>query len=213
MAGIMHWLVPKEVKFFELLMEQSENSLEGAKELRNFIYGYAKFDKPERKSKVAAIKSIEHKGDDLSHKIIEKLNRSFITPIDKEDIHHLTMLLDDVTDLINATALRFILLGIENIDDYTRKFADIIVEAVGEMHKNILDLRKLKHAKEHYARAHKLERDADDLYHMALSDLFHFYKNPVDIIKYKEIYELLEKVTDKCEVISRVVESIVVKHA
>ena len=213
MANIMHWLVPKEEKFFEMLTEQAENVLEGAKELKSFVANYDKFERNERKSKIQAIKSIEHKGDEITHKIIESLNKTFITPIDKEDIHEMAVLLDDVIDLINAVALRFVLLGVERIDAHIIKLVDIILDAAAELNKSILDLRKLKDMREHYIKIHSLENEADEVYHEALSELFHFYKNSIDIIKYKEIYDLLEDVTDKCEDVTNVIENIVVKHA
>ena len=213
MANIMHWLVPKEEKFFEMLTEQSENALEGAKELKIFVNNYSKFERSERKSKAQVIKNIEHKGDEITHKIIESLNKTFVTPIDKEDIHEMAVLLDDVIDLINAVALRFVLLGVERIDDYILKLVDIILSSVTEVNKSIFDLRKLKDMREHYIKIHSMENEADEIYHEALSELFHFYKNSIDIIKYKEIYELLEDITDKCEEVTHVIENIVVKHA
>ncbi|MDP3766104.1 MAG: DUF47 family protein [Nanoarchaeota archaeon] len=213
MANIMHWLVPKEEKFFDMLTEQSENALEGAKELKDFVHNYTKFERSERKARAQVIKKIEHKGDEITHKIIENLNKTFITPIDKEDIHQMAVLLDDVMDLINAVALRFVLLGIERIDIFIVKLVDIILNSVTEVNKSIMDLRKLKDMREHYIKIHSLENEADEVYHEALSELFHFYKNSIDIIKYKEMYELLEKITDKCEEVTHVIESIVVKHA
>lgn len=213
MANIMHWLVPKEEKFFEMLTEQSENILEGAKELKNFVDNYEKLEKGERNDKVQTIKGIEHKGDEITHKIIDNLNKTFITPIDKEDIHQMAVLLDDVIDLINAVALSFVLFGIERIDNYISKLADITFNVATELNKSISDLRKLKDMNEHYVKIHSLENEADDVYHEALSELFHYYKNSIDIIKYKEIYELLEEITDKCEEVTHVIENIVVKHA
>ncbi len=209
----VHWLVPKEEKFFEMLTEQATNALEGAKELKNFVNNYEKLEKNERKTRVQAIKNIEHKGDEITHKIMDNLNKTFITPIDKEDIHQMAVLLDDVIDLINAVALRFVLLGIERIDNYISKLVDITFNVVAELNKSILNLRKLKDMNEHYVKIHSLENEADDVYHEALSELFHYYKNSIDIIKYKEIYELLEEITDKCEEVTHVIENIVVKHA
>ena len=213
MKRILHWIVPKEEKFFEMLSEQSENALEGARELKKFVNEYSKFERSERKAKAQLIKKIEQKGDEITHKVIEKLNKSFITPIDREDIHQMAVLIDDVIDLINSVALRFVLLGIERIDGYILKLADIILSSVTELNKSVLDLRKLKEMKEHYIKIHSLENEADEVYQEALSELFHFYKNSIDIIKYKEIYELLEQITDKCEDVAHIVENIVVKHA
>lgn len=213
MANIMHWLLPKEEKFFEMLNEQSENVMQGAKELKDFVGNYAKLDKNEKKSKANLIKNIESRGDEITHNIIQKLNATFITPIDKEDIHQMAVLLDDVIDRINGVALRFLLLGIEKMDRHISKLVEIINNAVTEMHSSILDLRKLKEMREHYIKIHSLENEADDTYHEALSELFAHYDNPIDIIKYKEIYELLEGITDKCEDVTNVVEGVVVKHA
>ena len=150
MSNIMHWLVPKEERFFEMLTDQAENVLEGAKELKTFVNNYSKFERSEGKAKVQTIKSIEHKGDEITHKLLEALNKTFITPIDKEDIHQMAVLLDDVVDLIDAVAIRFVLLGVERVDDYILKLTDIILSAVSEMNKSILDLRKLKNMRDHY---------------------------------------------------------------
>ena len=213
MKRIMNWLVPKEEKFFELLAKQSENALKAAEELKEFVRDYEKSSRSERKSKSNSMKSIEKKGDEIAHEIMEKLDTAFITPIDKEDIHRMTVLLDDVVDLIDTATLRFVVLGIERIDGHITKLVSITHQSVEELNKAVADLNKLKHVKEHYIKIHSFENDADEVYYNALSELFHFYKNPIDIIKYKEVYELLEGVTDKCEDVANVIESIVVKHA
>lgn len=213
MKRIMNWLVPKEEKFFDMLAKQSENALKAAEELKEFIRDYEKSSRSERKSKSNSMKSIERKGDEIAHEIMEKLDTTFITPIDKEDIHRMTVLLDDVVDLIDAATLRFVILGIERIDDHIIKLVNITHQSVEELNKAVADLKKLKHIKEHYIKIHSFENEADEVYYNALSELFHFFKNPIDIIKYKEVYELLEGVTDKCEDVANVIESIVVKHA
>ncbi|HLC62445.1 MAG TPA: DUF47 family protein [Candidatus Nanoarchaeia archaeon] len=213
MKRIMNWLVPKEEKFFELLAKQSENALKAAEELKEFVRDYEKSSRSERKSKSNSMKSIERKGDEIAHDIMEKLDTTFITPIDKEDIHRMTVLLDDVVDLIDTATLRFVILGIERIDNHIIKLVSVTHQSVEELNKAVADLKKLKHVKEHYVKIHSLENEADEVYYNALSELFHFFKNPIDIIKYKEVYELLEGVTDKCEDVANVIESIVIKHA
>ena len=213
MKRIMNWLVPKEEKFFELLAKQSENALKAAEELKEFVRDYEKSSRSERKSKSNSMKSIERKGDEIAHEIMEKLDTTFITPIDKEDIHRMTVLLDDVVDLIDTATLRFVILGIERIDNHIIKLVSVTHQSVEELNKAVADLKKLKHVKEHYVKIHSLENEADEVYYNALSELFHFFKNPIDIIKYKEVYELLEGVTDKCEDVANVIESIVMKHA
>lgn len=212
MPNIMHWLFPKEPRLFEMLAEQSENALEAAKELKNFIEEYPTFERNVRKQRALKIKSIEVKGDEIERKITEKLARAHAAPIDREDMRKMAELTDDVTDLINAAASGFIILGIERVDTHINKLADIALESVSEVNRNIAELKKLKHIKEHYIKIHNLERKADDTYHEALSELFHFYKNSIDIIKYKEIYEILEEVTNRCKQILNLAESIVLKH-
>ena len=213
MANFLKFFIPQEEKFFDLLAEQSANALKGAEELKDFVANYSKLNKEDRKARAKVMKALEDKGDEITHSIIDKLNKTFITPIDKEDIHEMAILLDDIIDLIEAVALRFSLLGIEKIDVHITKLVDIILKAVIEINSSVTGLRKLKDMHEHYVRIQTLENEADDVYHNALDELFHFYKDAIDIIKYKEIYELLEKVTDKCEDITHIMESIVVKHA
>ena len=213
MKKIINWLVPKEKEIFEMLARQSENALEGAKELKNFVANYDKFERSERKARAQVIKNIEYKGDEITHEIVGKLNKRFAAHIGKEDIHKIAVLLDDVTDLINEAALRFTLLGIERIDAHITKLSDIIYNCVSEVNKSIGDLKKLKDIEKHYAKIHALENEANEIYHEALSELFHFYKNSIDIIKYREIYGLLEETINKCEDVAHTVERIAVKHA
>mgnify|MGYP001609896298 CR=1 FL=1 len=212
MANIISWLMPKEEKFFEMLKEQSNNALESAKELKSFVDQYAQFDRKERKSRAQIIKNIEHKGDEITHKIIDELNNR-AAPIDKEHAYKIAISLDEIIDLANTVAFRFVLFGVERIDKYITKLVDIVLNAVGEVNKIISDLRKPKGIKEHLAKIYNLEKEADEIYHEALSELFHFYKNSIDIIKYKELYELLEKITDKCKEISRITEVVAFKYA
>ncbi|HLC60459.1 MAG TPA: DUF47 family protein [Candidatus Nanoarchaeia archaeon] len=212
MKRIMHWLVPKEEKFFEMLAEQSLNVLKSANELKNFVDSYPDIEKNERKSKAASIKKLEQLGDEIQNKIIYSLDKNFRTPADSEDIRKLADLLDDTADLINTLASSFIILSIERIDDYTIKFVDLAVKIIEEVNNGILDLKKLKDADEHCKKILKLESEADRLHDEALSDLLHYYKNPVDVIKYKEIYDLLENLSNKCKNISVVINSIITKH-
>ena len=208
----MRWLAQKE-DFFEMLVEQSENALESAKELKNFVDNYSKFERSERKSKAQTIKNIEHKADLVTRKIIENLDKNVRVPFEKEDIRKMTLLLDDVIDLTNTVASRFIILSIERIDENILKMSDIINNAVSEVNKAVSELRKLKHIKEHCAKISDFEKEADDVYNEALAELFHYYKNSIDIIKYKEIYELLESIADKCKHIGNLAESIATKNA
>ena len=213
MKRMLHWLMPKEKEFFGMLAEQSENCFESANELKNFVDNYHKFERKERKLRVQTIKDIKSKGDEIARKIITKLNKSFRAPINKEDIQKIVVLLGDLIDLINTSASRFVVFNIERIDSYIIKLIEIVLSAVSEVNKGVADLRKLKDAEERHSKIKNLEMEADDVYNEALSELFHFYKNSIDIIKYKEIYELLERAVGKCQDVSNAIEDIIAKHA
>jgi len=212
MANIIQWFLPKDQKFFDMLKEQSSNVVKGANEFNDLIYNYNKISYSKKRDSTRKIKNIEHRGDELSHGIIGILDTTFITPIDKEDIHQLTILLDDVIDLIDATSERIFIFKISKIDSYIKNLTTIVLEIVKRIDEGILELSKLKNMNQFYIDVHTLENKGDDLYRAALAKLFD-KKDVIDIIKYKEIYELLENIMDKCEVIANVVESIVVKHA
>ena len=212
MANLVNWLLPKEKKFFLMLKDQASNVVDGAIEFKNLIDNYNSLSDVKRKELVKKIKDIESKGDNIVHNIIGSLDKTFITPIDKEDIHRLSMLLDDVIDFIYATSIRLTIFKINRIDDNIRKLADIILETVKKIELGVIGVSKLKSMNRFYIDIHTLENKADDIYHEALGDLFN-KKDPIEIIKYREIYEYLENITDRCEDIANVIESIVVKHA
>ncbi|MCH8067082.1 MAG: DUF47 domain-containing protein [Nanoarchaeota archaeon] len=212
MTNIIHWLLPKEEKFFLMLRDQASNVVEGANEFKNLIDNYNSLSDVKRGELVKKIKEIESKGDNIVHKIIGSLDKTFVTPIDKEDIHNLTSLLDDVIDLIYAASIRLKIFKIKIVDVHMKSSADIIQDTIKKIEMGVIGVSKLRSMNRFYIDIHTLENKADDLYHKALEDLFN-NRNPVVIIKYKEIYDFLEDITDKCEDIANVIESIVVKHA
>ena len=209
----MHWFVPKEKRFFEMLASQSKNVVEGAKELKNFIDNYSEIGRNERKSRYQVIRSIELKGDESILAIMQNLDSNFRTIVDKDDIKELAAVLDDILDLVDTAASRFVVLGIERIDTYIPKFVDIAVDIINGVDKCILNLKSLDDTKENSEKIRKLEKDSVELYNEALSELFHFYKNSIDIIKYKEVYELLKKIANKCKDAANIIDSISIKHA
>ena len=212
MTNILHWLLPKEDKFFDMLKEQASNVIDGAYEFKNLINDYDDINNSKRIILVKKIKDIESKGDDLTHKIISDLDKTFITPIDKEDIHRLVNLLDDVIDLIYTASMRLIIFKIDKIDSYIMDLTVIVEEVVKKIKFGIGEISKLKNMNEFYVDIHTLENKGDDIYHNALAKMFD-RKDVIEIIKYREIYGFLEDIIDKCEDIANVMESIVVKHA
>jgi len=187
MTNIVRWFLPKEEKFFILLEKQSKIVLRGTKEFKDLIENYNKLSEEDRSYRVGKIKEIESTGDDITHNIIDKLNKSFITPFDKEDIHQLTVLLDDVLDLINATAKRLLLFKIKHTSRYINEFTEFIWKGVVEVDKCICSLKKYKDIKSYYINIHSIENNADEIFSKALANLFENNKNAVDVVKYKDI--------------------------
>jgi hypothetical protein len=212
MVNIVHWLLPKEEKFFHMLQEQSSNVVDGANEFNDLIYNYNKLGYSKKKYLIKRIGDIEDKGDSLTHNMIDTLNKTFITPIDKEDIHQLAVLLDDVLDLICATSRRLIVLKILRIDSHIKNLTNIVLEIAKKIEQGIAGIGKLRNMSQFYIDVHTLENKGDELYYDALAKLFD-KTDAIEIIRYKNIYEFLEEVIDKCEDIANVMESIVVKHA
>jgi len=213
MKRMMRWLVPKETEFLEMLAEQSQNILEAAKELKKLLDDYSEIGRGERKARAYAIKKIEQKGDETTKRIFERLNKNFRTFIDKEHIRQMAIILDDIIDLINIAASRFVILSIERIDDNMAKLVDVVNSIASEVNESILGLKKLKNLGEHCRKIRELEKKADNIYQSALSDLFHFYKNSIDIIKNKEIYDFLENTADRCKDLANVLDDIAANHS
>ncbi len=212
MKKIMRWFMPKEEKFFEILAELSANALESAKGLKDLIDKYPELERDERKSKANSINKIKRKSDIVYYSMVKKLNKSPRMP-DKNEIYQTAVLFDNIVGLIDSAASHLIILSIERIDDYIIKLADIALNAVSELNNCTSNFRKLRNIEESCAKIYMLENEADKVNYDALSDLFHFYKNSIDIIKYKEIYELFEAAIDKCADAANVIENMIGKHS
>ncbi len=207
--GFKEWILPQDKIFFRLLEDQAELVVKVAELFQTMIREYSSFNVLIKRMKV-----MEHEGDEIVHKIIQKLHKSFITPIDQEDISKLTSLYDDVLDLIDATANRMYLFKIEKPDEIIKEFADMIVQQVKEVYAATKQIRKIKQKEieERFKAVNSLENEGDDLYDYALVELFK-EKDPVKIMMMKDIYEFLEQITDKCEDVCLVIQDIVIKNA
>ena len=213
MQNPFRWLMPQENKFFDMLKNQAENVTKGAKELRFLMHNFSRLDRAEKVRIVRRIEKIEHEGDEIAHNTIETLNRTFITPIDREDIYQATVLLDDVIDTINDSAEKLVILGVKNVDRAMIQLSDIIWKCTIEIDRGITNLKKMKNVKMHFVNVHTLENEADAIHRKAIYLLFNNQKTAIEIMKLKEIYEVLELVIDKNEDVANVIENIVVKHA
>lgn len=212
MRSVMHFLFTKEKKFFGMLAEQSEAALDSSKELMNFVDEFEKRERSDRKQKLQSIASLKKKNIELTSNIMMELSKSYRTPIDKEDIGQLAVLIGDITNLTDSVASSLVILGIERIDSHTPKMVALVHRYLNEINRIIKELDKLKRMEEHYSFIYNIKNEADQVYEQAISDLFHFYKNSMDVIKYKEIYALLEKTIEKCSDVSYVISKIFAKH-
>ena len=202
--------IPKEVKFFDLFDKQAENLVKAAEFYKKLV-DEGNFT-PEN---VRAMHELEHYGDELTHTIINTLNETFITPFDREDILALANRLDDIIDGIYLISNRFMLYKITKPTEYSKKMANTIEQSTKAMQKALASLRSNKNMKEtlfQCVEINRLENEGDVLRDEAISDLFEKEKDPVMIIKQKELYEEAETVTDFCEHVANLVESILVKN-
>ncbi len=213
MVDILKFFVPREEKFFDMMKNQAENILKGAEKFNSFVNDFEKLDSSERVQRVKEIKEIEHDGDKITHYIIETLNKTFITPIDREDIHQTIVNMDDILDMIYTTSNKINLYKISRIDDYIIKFSEIILKCTEEIHSMVMNLKYAKNMHELFIKLHTLENEADDLHNIAISNLFDNGTKEIDIIKLKDIYDFLEDIVDTAEDLANVMEGIVVKHA
>jgi len=201
-------LIPREEKFFDMFGEAAHNIQAGARAL---VQMFKAFEITEEQWK--AIEEFEHEGDKITHRILRKLNRTFVTPIDREDIHHMTTALDDVMDLIEAAAARMAMYKVKEATPYARRLAELIGLCADQILKGVEYMPRLEHLQEHCVEINRLENEADNVSREAIAGLFEGGVTPIDIIKWKEIYETLETATDRCEDVANILEQIALKHA
>ena len=202
-------LIPRETKFFRMFRDVSQNLTEGASLLHDILKNPQ--DLPVR---INRLQEIEHRGDDMTHDIIRMLNQTFITPFDREDIHALTSSLDDVLDYVNSAATRMKLYRITTPPPAAADLAGLIVKQSGELSKAV-SLLEEEHQKvlDHCVVVNQLENEADRVSRQAIAELFEYEKDPIQLIKIKELYEVLETATDKAEDAANVLEAVVLKSA
>jgi len=205
-------LMPRDDKFFDLFEVSAKNMVRAAESLKDMIYSWERFDE-----KLEEMTQIEHQGDTITHEIMFQLNRSFITPFDREDIGLLAHSLDDVTDLIQSAADTMVLYKVKTPGKRARELVDIIVQITQEVANVMPDLRRhnanLEKILNSCVEINRLENVADTIYRTALTELFDDDSDIANIIKWREIYEHMESATDMCEDVANVLESVALKHA
>lgn len=214
LGSIFKIFMPKDKVFYSLFEEVTGN----LKQMTAvFMAAMGEGNRSTRDQMLRQLEDLEHKNDEVTHRIFIELGQNFITPFDREDIHTLTTSLDDVADYLWGSAKRILNYQIEEIDDTMREFAAIIDKCIAALHKAVHELRDMKEIKaitDACVSINKLENDADDVFDKATVMLFSSPNiSAVELVKRKDLYQELEIVTDKCEDAANVIESIIIKYA
>jgi predicted phosphate transport protein (TIGR00153 family) len=201
-------LLPREEEFFDLFVGVADRNKEAAKLLR------ALFESPaeRRVAPIEAIKRLEHEADQITHEVVNRLDRTFITPLDREDIYQLASDLDDVMDVMDGTARRAQIFRVGDAPAGVRQLVDVIERMVGVLAEGVGALKKGGDVMTACVEAKNLEEEGDAIYHEALGKLFDTERNAIELIKWKEIYDNLERTLDQAEDVANVLESITLKH-
>jgi uncharacterized protein len=202
-------LIPHETGFFDLFERASNNLMVAA---RLLVETVDKFDALDENAQ--RMERLEHEGDQITHDILARLHRSFITPIDREDIHQLASALDDVMDFIEATTERFVICRVSQPNAHAKALAQVILKQVEEIHQILPQLRRLREDNilQHCIEINRLENEGDRLLREAVAELFTSRGDLLEVIKWREIYDLMETATDKSEDVANVIEAIVLKN-
>ena len=201
-------LIPKDEKFQELFVEDGRNMLEAARKLEEMIVTYDRLEE-----RVAEIRVLEHRGDELDEEVEVRLDRAFITPFDRADIHDLVVGIDDVVDGIQEVAETFVIYNVDQPTDDARRLAAILSAQAFQLNEAIAKLETLKGIQPHLKEIHELENEADGLSRAAVARLFRDNPDPLNVIKWRDIYLALENTIDAAEDAGEVIERIVAKSA
>jgi uncharacterized protein Yka (UPF0111/DUF47 family) len=211
--SIMKIFLPKDRVFFQLFEEVEEHVQEMGRKLKEMVN---EPDADMRANILAQIENLEHKNDDLTHNIFTELGKNFITPFDREDIHYLASAMDDVADYIHASCKKMQFHGVSPHEQGIQSLAEIIMQSSAEVGKAVMQLRELKRPEkimECLVRINSFENHADDVFDMSIEKLFQNENDFKEVIKKREIYQVLEIATDKCEDAANVIESIIIKYS
>jgi len=211
--SIMKFFLPKDRVFYDLFEKVAGNVATMGTKLKDVVYE-VDFDK--RATLITQLEDLEHDNDELTHRIFTELGRNFITPFDREDIHYLATSLDDIADYIYASAKKINFYRVDPRDSGLQKLADMIEESAEQVKRAVLELRDMKNMRqmtEALVKINSIENQADDIFDMSIERLFATEADAKEVIKKREIYQVMEIVTDKCEDASNVIESIIIKYA
>lgn len=216
MAGLNSFLkifMPKNKVFYELFEKVADNVSKMGTKIKEVV---AEPDFDKRAALITQIEDLEHANDELTHNLFTELGRNFITPFDREDIHYLATSLDDIADYIYASAKKINFYRVNPNDTGIKKFAELIEQGCQQVKIAVTELRDMKNMRsitEALVKINSLENQADDVFDMSIERLFATEPDAKEVIKKREIYQVMEIVTDKCEDASNVIESIIIKYA
>jgi predicted phosphate transport protein (TIGR00153 family) len=202
-------LLPREEQYFTLFAQMTSYINDAARTLVEML-AHQDGDYQEY---VQRIKSIEHACDDLTHSVSTRLNQSFITPFDREDIYMMSNALDDVVDLIDGAARAILMYDIHEATEPAKQLAGVIQRMALQLNEVVAVLSKPKGVTERLVELHRLENEGDDIYHRAVAALFHERGDPLEVIKWKDVYEKLEAAIDRCENVANIIEGVIIKHS
>ena len=211
--SIMKIFMPKDRVFYSLFEEVAGNVQKMGNTLKQVV-SEPDFDK--RAAIISKVEDLEHVNDELTHRIFTELGRNFITPFDREDIHYLASALDDICDYIYATAKKINFYKVNPNDNGIQKLADLIEQGCEHIHNAVFELRNRRNMRqltEALVKVNSIENQADDVFDMSIDRLFEIEQDAKEVIKKREIYQVMEIVTDKCEDAANVIESIIIKYS
>jgi len=201
-------LIPRDEGFFDLFNELSSKLITSAGLLRDL------FSQPERLAELAAaIKDVEHEADHITHEVSTRLATSFITPLDREDINNLAQELDNVVDLIDGTARRAQMFHLAESREPARKLCELLVQSVRQLQRAVVDIRNPRAVTTSTREVKRIEAEGDSIYFGAMQALFAGSPDPLDVMKWKEIYDTIEETLDRCQTVAIVLESISLKNS
>ena len=201
-------LLPRDEQFYDLFNELAKRLTASSQLLRRL------FAEPQRLEQyVSEIKKVEHEADSLTHEVSLRINKSFVTPFDREDIYMLASRLDEVIDLLDGTARRAQMFHITEVREPARRLCDVLVRAAGAIEAGVAGIKKVKVVAERAREIKVLEEEGDAIYHEAVGGLFRGSPDALDVIKWKELYDTLERALDQCEDVANTLESISLKNA
>ncbi len=202
-------LIPRDERFFEMFGQIARRMTESAQLLSQLFAEPAKLDQY-----CAAIKELEHQADNLTHEVNSKIDTSFITPLDREDIHLLASRLDNVVDLIDGTARRAVMFNLrQESREPARRLAEVLLRSTECIASAVTNMKKPRAVSERSSEIKRLEEEGDAIYHEAVGQLFSGKLDPLEVMKWKEIYDKLEDAVDECEDVANVLESIAIKNS